>query len=59
MTKPNKSTAKVKAAFAELKKNPPAILAKTAKKEGPAQADRQRVAIGLSKARAAGARIPK
>lgn len=49
----------VKAAFHEIKKNPPAILAKTARKSGAAQAEKQRVAIGLSKARAAGAHIPK
>lgn len=51
--------AKLKAAFSEIKQNPPAILEKTAKKKGPAQAAKQRVAIGLSKARRAGARIPK
>lgn len=48
----------VKAAFREIKKNPPAILAKTARKSGAAQAERQRIAIGLSKARAAGAKVP-
>jgi hypothetical protein len=50
---------KIKAAFDEIKKNPPAVLAKTAAKKGPAAANKQRVAIGLSKARRAGARIPK
>ena len=38
------------AAFKEVKKNPPAVLAKTAKKSGAAQANRQRIAIALSKA---------
>lgn len=56
MKKPNP---KVKAAFDEIKKNPPGVLAKTAAKKGPAAANKQRVAIGLSKARRAGARIPK
>ena len=37
-------------AFHEVKTNPPAILAKTAKKSGAAQANRQRIAIALSKA---------
>lgn len=49
----------LKQMFGELKRNPPAVLAKTRKKKGPAQANRQRVAIGLSKAREAGVRIPK
>lgn len=43
----------------ELKKNPPKILAKTAKKSGSAQAKKQRKAILLGKARKAGAKIPK
>ena len=38
------------AAFHEMKANPPAILAKTAKKSGAARANAQRVAIALSKA---------
>ena len=42
----------------ELKNNPPRILAKTAKKKGKAAANKQRVAILLSKARKAGAKIP-
>jgi len=49
---------KVAAAFHEVKENPPAVLAKTAKKSGAARADKQRIAIALSKARAAGAKIP-
>lgn len=46
-------------AFHELKENPPAALAATRKKLGPARANKQRVAIAFSKARAAGAKIPK
>jgi hypothetical protein len=57
--KKTKSKGKVEAAFREMKKNPPAILAKTRAKKGAAAAEKQRVAIGLSKARAAGAKIPK
>lgn len=41
----------------EIKKNPPAILAKTAAKSGAKQAGKQKVAILLSKARKAGAKI--
>jgi len=36
-------------AFKEVKNNPPAILAKTAKKSGAAQARKQAIAIALSK----------
>jgi hypothetical protein len=43
----------------ELKENPPKILAKTKRKSGTKAANRQRVAILLSKARATGAKIPK
>ena len=42
----------------EMKKNPQKILAKTAKKKGKAASKKQGVAILLSKARAAGAKIP-
>jgi len=59
MAKAPSRRAKVEAAFKEIKENPPAILAKTRRKSGAAQANRQRVAIGLSKAREAGARISK
>lgn len=41
----------------EMKHNPPAVLAKTRRKKGAKAADRQRVAILLSKARAHGARV--
>ena len=37
-------------AFHEVKHNPPAILAKTARKSGAAQAHKQAIAIALSKA---------
>jgi hypothetical protein len=43
----------------ELKVNPPKQLAKTARKFGAADAGRQRVAILLSKARKAGASVPR
>ncbi len=48
-----------KAAFDEIKENPPAVVAHTRGKFGAARAEAQRVAIGLDKARAAGARIPR
>ena len=43
----------------ELKVNPPRQLAKTRKKFGAADAEAQRRAILLSKARKAGVRVPK
>lgn len=46
----------VQKAGREMKENPPRILAKTRKKKGAAAANKQRVAIMLSKARAAGAK---
>ena len=42
----------------ELKTNPPAILAQTGRKSGKKRAAKQRTAILLSKAKAAGADIP-
>ena len=42
----------------ELKENPPKILEKTRKKKGAKAANKQRIAILLSKAREAGANIP-
>lgn len=42
----------------ELKVNPPRVLAKTRKKSGAKQANKQRVAILLSKARKAGVKVP-
>lgn len=52
-----KSRAIVKAAFHEIKHNPPAILAKTREQFGEERARRQAIAIGLSKARKAGAKL--
>jgi len=49
----------VSAAGREIKENPPAILRSTKRKKGAEAADKQRVAIMLSKARAAGANIPE
>lgn len=49
----------VEGMFHELKVNPPAILAKTRRKKGPAAAEKQRIAIGLNKSRTAGARLLK
>jgi hypothetical protein len=43
----------------ELKDNPPSILEKTRRRRGVKAAERQRVAILLSKARRRGARVPK
>ena len=43
----------------ELKRNPPAILAKTRRKSGKARAEKQRVAILLSKSRRRGAKIKR
>lgn len=57
--KPTKKNTLIEAAGHEMKQNPPRILAKTAKKSGAKQAAKQKVAIMLSKARAAGADIPK
>jgi hypothetical protein len=44
------TTKKLSAAFDEIKANPPAILAKTRAKSGPARANAQRIAIAFSKA---------
>lgn len=54
-----KSQAKIEAAGHEMKVNPPKILAKTQKKFGKKRMEKQKVAIMLSKAREAGAKIPK
>lgn len=59
MSKETKTKAKVKAAFEEVNENEPAIVGKTRAKKGAAAAKKQKVAIALSKARAAGARIPE
>lgn len=57
--KPSKSQQKVSRAFREVNKDEPAQVAKTRKKYGAARAKKQKTAIALSKARRAGARIPK
>ena len=50
---------KVKAAFKEVKKDEPSIVTKTRKKEGEEAANKQKIAIALSKARKTGAKIPE
>jgi hypothetical protein len=55
----DKKAKKIASAAREVKKNPPKILAKTAKKFGAEKAKKQKIAIILSKARQAGAKIPK
>lgn len=59
MPKHTQTGRKVAAAFSEVKSNEPAIVSKTRAKKGEAAAGRQKVAIALSKARAAGANVPK
>lgn len=48
---PKPSAGMLSAAFHEMKKNPPKVLEKTRRKHGAAAAERQRVAIAMSKAR--------
>ena len=57
--KTNRTRRLIESAGKELKKNPPRVLATTARKSGAARAQKQKVAIMLSKARAAGASIPE
>lgn len=54
-----KRDGRVEAAFHEVAENEPSIVGKTRAKFGAARANRQRIAIALSKARKRGARIPK
>ncbi len=49
---------KVQKAFKEVKKNEPAIVGETRRKKGKKAAEKQKVAIALSKARRAG-KFPK
>ena len=56
---PTKTQRLIGAAGHELKANPPRVLRSTQRKKGAEAAEKQRVAIMLSKARAAGADIPK
>jgi hypothetical protein len=48
----------INAAFSEVSANPPKVLSNTYKKFGPQRAQKQKIAIALSKARRSGARIP-
>lgn len=57
--KKSKTRKKTEAAFHEVAHNEPAAVAKTRKKKGKAAARKQEIAIALSKARRAGAHIPK
>lgn len=52
-----KTEALIHEAGSEVKENPPRILARTRRKKGKKQAEKQRRAIVLSKARRRGARI--
>lgn len=45
--------------FGEVFRNPPAIVAKTRRKKGAGAARKQKVAIALSKARKASAKVPR
>jgi len=46
-------------AFSEVKHNPPAIVKHTRQKYGSRRAAKQAVAVALSKARKAGAKVPR
>jgi hypothetical protein len=59
MKKKGKSKKIVERAFHEVTHNTPHQVAATMAKKGPVAARKQRVAIALSKARSAGARIPR
>lgn len=50
---------KLRDIFHELEASPPKVLAKTRRKSGAARANKQRVAIALSKARRAGIPVPR
>lgn len=56
---PGKTRKLIEAAGHELKVNPPKAVKATLRKKGPEAANKQRVAIMFSKARAAGADIPE
>jgi len=53
----NRSSRILSAVGHELKTNPPAVLAKTRHKKGKQAAEKQRIAILMSKARAKGVRM--
>lgn len=57
MKKKTKAQKILKSVGHELKVNPPRVLAKTRAKKGAKRAQKQKIAILLSKARARGARI--
>lgn len=59
MPKHTKSERAKRAAFSEVSANVPDSVKRTARTKGPKAAQRQKVAIALSKARKAGARIPR
>ena len=54
-----KSRGIIERAGAEIRDNPPKVLAKTRRKKGVAAARKQKIAIMLSKARRAGAKIQR
>jgi hypothetical protein len=57
--KKSKTEKLTEAAFREVHENEPSIVSKTRRKKGKEAAKEQKAAIALSKARRAGARIPK
>jgi hypothetical protein len=59
MKKPTKTEKLVHRAFSEVHANTPKQVKRTYAMHGPDAAKKQRTAIALSKAREAGARIPK
>lgn len=59
MAKPTKSQRIKDRMFREVMDNPPQRVTRTQRKKGKKAARKQEVAIALSKARRAGARIPK
>jgi hypothetical protein len=54
----SKSQRKIAAAFREVNRNEPAIVAQTRRKKGTTAASKQKAAIALNKARASGAHVP-
>ncbi|MGI0014039.1 MAG: hypothetical protein ACREBU_11440 [Nitrososphaera sp.] len=54
-----KSERAKKRAFREVEQNEPSIVGKTRRKKGAKAAEKQKIAIALSKAREMGAKIPK
>lgn len=58
-TPKERSKRKVEAAFREVKRDEPSVVAKTRRKKGAKAAEKQKIAIALDKARKAGAKIPR